>query len=345
MGTVYSLYERTDTSARFAVAIYKNRSASQTITPANGTKLLSAPKADAGFFRPTYVDMEENGMVAQSNELGMYKKSGYIRYGTLSDKNAILINETEDTDANGLVMHGNSSAFGTLKEAITEINNRKNKEASYRILLLKDTEIKNSKGVYTSLTLPSYAKQVILEGMNMQSAESGESESLVTLSYLGKLTAKCEFALSNIHLVTYTKSGKKYNNSGTALYGASYLVHIAGKVKAAGGVQIKKLYLEESAQLYARDGLKATNITYASKSSILMEKDGPVALSGKLIPLAEGDVLTLTVNEVSVSNGTKVISLKSLFGKADLQKLAARDLGQTYAYKLYQDGRAVYVRK
>ncbi len=331
-GAVYKQKEQQ--TGGFAVLLYQNRNASKTASLVAGRKLLLAPKADSDFFVPAYADETEE-MAAKEKGFGIYKKERYVCYGNITEAEAVLdtITEREAFDGSGLLLTGNSSVFLSLEEALEEISSRKNKKASYRITLLKDVEIRNSKGIYSGLTLPAYAKQILLSG--------GDN----ALSYLGKLTPECEITLENIRLLPYRKTGKAYKNTGVAIESGREPLYISQKTEVQGSMQAKNLVLADAAVLYARDGLTVRDVTYGAGSSILAEKEKPLNLSGELIPVAEGERLTLVIKQNIVASGSKVIVLKSFFGKIDLNKLILKDMGQQNSYALYQDKRAVYARR
>ena len=55
--------------------------------------------------------------------------------------------------------------------------------------------------------------------------------------------------------------------------------------------------------------------------------------------------ITIHPDYGKVPNGTKIIAIKSLSGKADLIGLQIEDTTGANSYILYQDGRAVYCRR
>ncbi len=344
-GEVLALHERNDVGQRFAVLLTKNKDNATPITLSQGTKLLQAPKADAGMFRPAYTDIDEQGMIQWQLNYGLYKKGSTLCYGELSKVKAVLVNETltEDSTYPGEMLRGSDTGFLSLKEAFAEVNSRKNKNASYRVLVYEDTAFK-SKGKYAAFTLPTYAKELALEGISSAYAESGEAEDLVTISYLGKISPKYPLTLQNIGFSAFKKSGKKQISGGTAFAGGKYPVSVSGTVVIKGSAAINNLSLSDDAVLDVRDGLSAGNISYREGARILLDQSKPLTLTGTLQPADEAERLTLQLKEESVKNGIRVVKTGFFMPKPDLECLQVIDAMNT-VYSLYRDGRYVYIRK
>lgn len=344
-GEVLSLNERDDVGQRFAVWISKNKDNTTQAPLVQGTKLLQAPKADGGMLRPTYTDIDDWGMAQWQLNFGLYKKGSNLCYGDISKIKAVLVNETlkEDSAYPGEQLRGSDTGFMSLKEAFAEVNSRKNKKASYRVLVYEDTSFK-SKGKYAALTLPVYAKELALEGISPAYAESGEAEELITLSYLGKVTCKYPLTLQNISLNVFKKSGKKQISGGAALSGGKHPVSVNGAVVINGSATANNLSLSSDATLSVRDGLSAVDISYREGAKILVDQKSPLTLTGALKPGTEGEKLTLQFWEPSVKNGAKVVKTGFFMPKPDLQLLQVKDASENN-YTLYRDGRYVYVRR
>ncbi len=344
-GEVLALHERNDVGQRFAVWISKNKNNTTPATLSQGTGLVQAPKADAGMLRPAYTDIDSWGVTQWQINYGLYKKGSNLCFGDLSKVKAVLVNETlkEDSAYPGEQLRGSDTGFLSLKEAFAEVNNRKNKKASYRVLVYEDTAFK-SKGKYVTLTLPTYAKELTLEGISSAYAESGEAEDLVMLSYLGKISPKYPLTLQNIGLSAFRKSGKKQVSGGGALAGGKYPVSVNGAVVINGSATINNLCLSDDATLYVRDGLKTGDISYQEGAKILLDQSKPLTLTGALQPVGEGEKLTLQMRETSVKSGTKVVKTGFFMPKPDLDCLQVKD-ALNYVYTLYRDGRYVYIRK
>lgn len=344
-GEILALHERNEIGQRFAIWISKNKDNTVSMALMQGTKLCEAPKADAGLLRPAYSDIDSWGMAQWQIDRGLYKKGTALCYGDISKVKAVLVNETttEDTAYPGETLRGSDTGFLSLKEAFAEINSRKNKKASYRVYVYEDAACKSS-GKYTALTLPAYAKELALEGISGAYAESGEPEDLVTLSYLGKVSPKYPLTLQNIRLDAYKKSGKKQISGGPALAGGTNPVFVSGAVVMNGSANINKLSLSGEAALYVRDGLSAGEVSYEAGAKVLLDSSRPLTLTGTLKPASAGEKLSLQLRETSAKNGTKVVKTGFFMQKPDLDCLQVKDASGN-SYKLYRDGRYVYVRK
>ena len=344
-GEILALHARNEIGQRFAIWISKNKDNTVPMALTQGTKLCEAPKADAGLLRPAYSDIDSWGMAQWQMDRGLYKKGTALCYGDISKIKAVLVNETlaEDAVYPGETLCGSDTGFLSLKEAFAEINSRKNKKASYRVLVYGDAAFKSS-GKYTALILPAYAKELALEGISGAYAESGEPEDLVTLSYLGKVSPKYPLTLQNIRLDAYKKSGKKQISGGPALAGGTNPVFVSGAVVMNGSANINKLSLSGEAALYVRDGLSAGEVSYEAGAKVLLDSSRPLTLTGTLKPASAGAKLSLWLRETSAKSGTKVVKTGFFMQKPDLDCLQVKDASGN-SYKLYRDGRYVYVRK
>lgn len=299
----------------FVIALYQNENYKNLVALEDDTVLLKAAVADGDFFVPI------SEMRTEKTEYGIYKSGKNLRYGDISQAEAVLV-----ADA--------GTKFFSMEEAIAEINSRKDKKASYTIELLQDAEMRNAKGALTSLTMPSYAGQVIIKG-----AESEQRQ----IAYTGKLTLKCNTIFENIKLVTYKTSGKNTAVTEGTLAGGNYQLGISKEVDFGGSVQGGTIVFEDNSGLRCTS-VKAANISCDGSADLYIARDGLITVTGLL---KKGSVTNITIHldYGKVPNGTKIIAIKSLSGKADLIGLQIEDTTGGNSYILYQDGRAVYCRR
>ena len=304
----------------FVIALYQNENYKNLVDLRNENLqkdpvLLKATMADGDFFVPI------SEMRTEKPEYGIYKSGKNLCYGDISQAEAVLI-----ADA--------GTKFFSMEEAIAEINSRKDKKASYTIELLKDAEMRNAKGTLTALTMPSYAEQVTIKG-----AEGEQRQ----IAYTGKLTLKCNTIFENIKLVTYKVSGKNITVTEGTLAGGNYQLGISKEVDFDGSVQGGTIVFEDDSKLRCAS-VKAANISCDGSADLYIARSGLITVTGLL---KKGSVANITIHldYGKVPNGTKIIAIKSLSGKADLIGLQIEDTTGENSYILYQDGRAVYCRR
>lgn len=305
----------------FSVELYQNGNPNIKVSLQNNMVLLKAAVADGDFFIPS------SEMVTGRKGYGIYKSGKNLCYGNITDMEAELISDS-----------GAGTKFRSLEEAIAEINSRKDKNVSYTIALFKDARIENAKGALTAFTMPSYGKKVTIKGAYEQKQ----------ISYTGKMTLKCNMGFEDIKMVTYKASGKNMVTTAGTLAGGKYELTFAGTVEFDGSVQggdiIFKGIFEKGEGLHC-NSVKAANISCEDEAAKLyLTQGGLITVTGLLKKGSVADI-AIHLDYGKVPNGTKIIEIKSLSGKADLAGLCIVDTTGESSYILYQDGRAVYCRK
>ena len=300
-------------NAPFKVELYYNRAGSLQIRPRNGEALLNAVRADADLF------------TVQSNaeDYGTFKRGSDIYWGSCTGMEALLINHEEGA--------GNT-LLPDMKEAVAEINRRKDKKASYTIELPGDGEIRNSKGTLASLAMPAYGEKVTIKGTGQEPAE---------IKFSGNITLKCNTVFDNVNLISFKTTGRKETVSPGVLSGGKYLIQFAGKTAFSGRIQGDAVALANRAALTCAE-IKTVSLSSEGRADIHLEKGKVITITGLLRQSGMKGNITIHMDYGTVPNGTKVIAIKSLRGKADLSGLRIKDTEGKGDYVLYQDGRAVY---
>lgn len=186
--------------------------------------------------------------------------------------------------------------------------------------------------------MPSYAEQVTIK-----SADNGQRQ----IAYTGKLTLKCNTIFENIKLITYKASGKTMAVTEGTLAGGNYQIGISKAVDFGGSIQGGTIVFEDGAKLGEKlrcTSVKAANISCEGDADLYIARGGLITVTGLL---KKGSVKNITIHldYNAITNGTKIIEIKSLSGKADLIGLQIADTAGKNDYILYQDGRAVYCRR
>lgn len=299
--------------------------------------LLTAPSADGNLFVPAYSASEDPGMGSWQEGYGVYKSGKTILYGEIEQAEAVLVNtiSVEDEAAPLGSWYGGTTTFLSLEEAVAEINSRKDKTAVYIIELVQGAEIRNTKGVLTSLALPSNADKVTIKGTGSEQAD---------IKYTGNISLKCNTTFENVKLTSYKVSGKNMVVSDSALSVGNYELGIAKAVGFGGSLKGGRITLEDGAELTCVS-VKATNLSCEGRADLYISRGNLITITGLLKPASIEGNITIHLDYSVVPNGTRIIEIKSLRGKADLMQLRVEDNLGKNDYILYQDGRAVYCRK
>ena len=321
-GAAYS--EGSDTNG-FYIELMQNRSCTTPALWKEDMLLLTARKADSSIFLPK--EQEASGTTAI-----LYKKNGGIRYTESGEMGVVLKDETQDENT---LFRGSTLLLG-IEDAMTEINNRKEKNAVYRIVLLKDQEVRNAKQEYKRLVMPSMAQRIIIEGETSLSTEPKK------ISYLGRMDIKGEVVFKNVNLITYKRSGKGYKQEGQALKTGKMNLTCEDQVTICGDADIYMLELEEEAKLSMKGTLKVNRIDYKKDSSIIIEKGNPITLAGNMIAVTQDSSITVILNTRRNINSTQIIKITALFRRPDLQGIMVRNLNSSEKYYIYREGRNVY---
>ncbi len=321
-GAVYT----EDSSANgFHIELRQNRQCTNPVLWKEGMLLLAAKKADSSMFRTK--EQEHSG-----KSVILYKKNGGIYYTESREMSVVLMDETQEENT---LFRGSTVLLG-IEDAMTEINNRKEKKAVYRIILLKDQEVRNVKQEYKSLVMPSMAQRIIIEGETSLNTESKK------LSYLGRMDIKGEVVFKNVTLVTYKKSGKGYKQEGQALKTGKKNLICEDQVTICGDADIYVLEMEEEAKLSVKGALKVNQINYKKDSSIVIEKGNPIALAGDMIAMTEDSSFTVILNTGRNVNGIQIVKITALFRRPDLKGIKVRNLNSSEKYYIYREGRNIY---
>ena len=320
-----AVYGGSDSTKGFYIELMQNRQCTIPVLWKEDMLLLTAKKADSSMFRPK--EQEPSATTAM-----LYKKNGGIYYTESGEMGVVLKDETQEENT---LFRGSTVLLG-IEDAMTEINNRKEKNAVYRIVLLKDQEVRNVKQEYKSLVIPSMAQRIIIEG------ETGLSRDTKKLSYLGRMEIKGEVVFKNVNLITYKKSGKAYIQEGQALKTGKMSLICEDQVTICGDADIYMLELEEETKLSMKGTLKVNRIDYKKDSSILIEKGNPIALAGNLTAITQDSSFTVILNTRRNINSTQIIKITALFRRPDLQGIMVRNLNSSEKYYIYREGRNVY---
>lgn len=320
-----AVYGGSDSTKGFYIELMQNRQCTIPVLWKEDMLLLTAKKADSSMFRPK--EQEHSATTAM-----LYKKNGGIYYTESGEMGVVLKDETQEENT---LFRGSTVLLG-IEDAMTEINNRKEKNAVYRIVLLKDQEVRNVKQEYKSLVIPSMAQRIIIEG------ETGLSRDAKKLSYLGRMEIKGEVVFKNVNLITYKKSGKAYIQEGQALKTGKMSLICEDQVTICGDADIYMLELEEETKLSMKGTLKVNRIDYKKDSSILIEKGNPIALAGNLTAITQDSSFTVILNTRRNINSTQIIKITALFRRPDLQGIMVRNLNSSEKYYIYREGRNVY---
>lgn len=318
-----------DREEAFAVLLMQNKKCTVPVELKENLLLVGTKKADSSLFRLSYTDDPAGGMGNADDLAVLYKKNGGICYSASQDMGIILQDETETEET---VFRGYTTCQ-SIEDAMTEINNRKDKKAVYRLTVVRDQAIQNAQKEYKGLTFASAAKKMIIEGTDNKIAE---------LSYLGILQPKCDLELRNIGIKTYKKSGKIYKQEGVALKTGKTSILCTGKVTIQGEADVNTLTLGDDAELIMKDTLKVNQIYYQKNGVLMIEKGKPVALAGNMIALTEDDEITLVVNTRSNINGVQVVKITALFKRPDLQGIKVQNRKNSGTYYIYREGRNVF---
>lgn len=127
-------------------------------------QLLTASKAGIGMFTAAEENVKNLGVYSVTNPAGYLLKKTGSAINVCDGVNAavaLCLGEQADGD----VSKASVIYYTDLKDVAEEINNRKNKEETYTIILLKNV---NSSTVPIAMTLPSMAEKVIITSLKGQ---------------------------------------------------------------------------------------------------------------------------------------------------------------------------------
>ena len=161
------------------------------------TILVTAPKVDSRRFDLCIDQQKENHTT--------YKSGKTMLYGSSEDKITVISDDNY------------SSWYDDFNYAMSDINSRNSKEATYTVYLRKDTEVK-SKGKYTSLVLPDKAKMIKVMGYDNR------------LIFSGNITLKTDLTLQNVDLTPVNSAPSKngdYTESVCDINVGGYLLGLA----------------------------------------------------------------------------------------------------------------------
>ncbi|MCC8162437.1 MAG: hypothetical protein LIO86_04530, partial [Lachnospiraceae bacterium] len=254
--------------------LYNNRSAFAQLC--EGMTLLAAAKAESGWFSPAYdytyqvdettISVDRMGVENDSRKL--YKSGSQIKYGTSSNMEVAL----RTLEENGILLA--ESQYLTFEEAVSAIGSLANTKAYYEIALQDDVEITNTKGAYTTLTLPTKAAKVTVSGKDAYS-----------IQFSGNVTLRCntEFAgvdlqsmkngvetTKSIAVGNYTLTANGMGDDISAISGSSSkgVLTVESDLEVSGNVSsLRSLEISGSATLRATGNVNVYQICFLEGDS------------------------------------------------------------------------------
>lgn len=197
-----------------SAALYRGGAPSVSTDTYKDISLLAAPKADAGIFRAHYYQTASDDVLAN---LISYKDLNYnVKNG---DKSEMAVEITRESGG-----ESDATTYAkTFSQAVTMINRagtgvKATDYEAYTItiltdyaekengqLLVKTAQDSNQAPAYGALTLPTYAKTVIIK--------SDSADSVPVLKFSGAVTPKCDTTFEGVKLVAGTVSGGKWQTA------------------------------------------------------------------------------------------------------------------------------------
>ena len=231
----------------------------------NTGQLLTASKVGIGAFTAVEGNVNDLGEYSVKNPTGyLLKKSGSGIYVCGSENAAAALCMEERSE--GDLSEATATYYTDIKAIVEEINNRKNKEETYTIILLKDV---NSSTVPAAMTLPSMAKKVIIT--SLQGEQYG-------WYYTGNVSLKTETEFNNIIFYPMKSSEKPTLSSfTTGTYHLTLRNIFVGEMEGMGFKDISGNAKQTT--ILGSDGIRFSG-NVQNSGTLILEK--PAVIEGKV---------------------------------------------------------------